>query len=172
MSTFDREGWDLFFLYLTKSYALRSKDPSTKTGTTITDGFKNPICFGFNGFPVGDPDDPEEYRDRDAKYKKIVHAEVNAINKLDISDNSVTLYNYPYLPCTDCADYIIGYNSICESIPYHDMKEPRISRVVATDYYPKRWKESFEEGRDKLLYAGVKVDTYEIHKVSEPYFTR
>ena len=69
----------MWFLELAKLASTRSKDPSTKTGAVIVRPNKTVVSVGFNGFPQGMPDDEELYKDRDEKYSRIVHCEVNAL---------------------------------------------------------------------------------------------
>ena len=60
--------------------ARRSKDPSTQVGCVIVDPHeRRAVSEGYNGFPRGCNDDPEIYQDRDVKYLRTIHAEVNAI---------------------------------------------------------------------------------------------
>ena len=56
-----------------------SKDPSTKVGCIITNPNYRVISQGYNGFPKGTSDSKVLYNDRPEKYRRIVHAEVNAL---------------------------------------------------------------------------------------------
>ena len=71
--------WDLRFLAEAKFVASFSEDPSTQTGALIVRPNRSVISQGFNGFPQNMPDIPEYYANRDEKYSRIVHCEVNAL---------------------------------------------------------------------------------------------
>lgn len=70
--------WDNRFLNLAEYASYWSKDPSTQCGAVIARG-NRVISMGFNGFPKGTDDAPARYQDREQKYLRVVHAEVNAI---------------------------------------------------------------------------------------------
>src|SRR5206468_1044497 len=99
--------WDLRFLRLAREVASWSKDPSTKTGAVIV---KDHLVLGvgYNGFPRGMSDAEELYADREQKYSRIVHCEINAL----IFSNhpylpGARLYTWPFLSCDRCAVQII-----------------------------------------------------------------
>ena len=46
---------------------LHSKDPNTTVGAAILTPEWGVISMGYNGFPIGTPDDPEMYRERAGK---------------------------------------------------------------------------------------------------------
>ena len=100
MNSFDK--WDIRHLQLARLVASWSKDPSTQTGAVISNG-KKVISLGFNGFPEGMPDDPESYADRENKYSRVVHCEVNAVLLAERSVRGFTLYTYPFMSCDRCA---------------------------------------------------------------------
>lgn len=93
--------WDRRFLQLAKTVSSFSKDPSTQVGAVITRD-KVGVSWGYNGFPSGMPDTPELYADRDEKYSRIIHAEVNALLHSPGSVQGCTLYTYPFLCCDRC----------------------------------------------------------------------
>lgn len=72
-------SWDLRFLALAEHIAQWSKDPSTKTGAVIVRPDRTIAGMGYNGFPKGMPDKPEFYADRETKYSRVVHCEMNAL---------------------------------------------------------------------------------------------
>jgi len=71
--------WHKRFLEMAKLISTWSKDPSTQCGAVIIDAKKRVISMGFNGFPSGTSDDPDLYQNREKKYKRVIHAEKNAI---------------------------------------------------------------------------------------------
>lgn len=66
------------------------------------------ISTGYNGFPMAMPDDEAYYANRDEKYSRIVHCEMNALifagGKLPIG---CTLYTYPFISCDRCVVHMI-----------------------------------------------------------------
>lgn len=97
--------WDKRFLEMAKLVSEWSKDPSTKVGAVIADTKNRIVSVGFNGYPSGISD--EGLDNREDKYLKIVHAEINAIlfaNRYLINNR---LYVYPLLPCARCMAVII-----------------------------------------------------------------
>ena len=69
--------WDVRMLRLAKHISSWSKDPSTKVGCVITDVQNRIMGIGYNGFPHGLAD--KNLDDREHKYARTVHAEMNAI---------------------------------------------------------------------------------------------
>ena len=102
--------WHFRFLKLAQEVASWSKDPSTQVGTVIVDDKRRPISFGYNGFPRGIADTSELLQDREQKYKRVLHAEQNAIlfsSKKDLSD--CTIYT-THFPCSQCTASLIQLN--------------------------------------------------------------
>lgn len=101
--------WDTRFLEMAAMVASFSKDPSTKTGAVIVDGSHGVVTTGFNGFPASMLDHPELYANRDEKYSRIIHCEMNAIlraGKLHPWDE-YTLYTWPFMSCDRCVVHMI-----------------------------------------------------------------
>lgn len=96
------QKWDKRFLDLAALVASWSRDPSTKTGAVIVGPDKRVISVGFNGFPQGMPDHEEWYANREEKYSRIVHCEVNALIFAGHVPAESTLYTHPFLSCDRC----------------------------------------------------------------------
>lgn len=79
-----------------------SKDPSTQTGAVIVRPNGTVASVGFNGFPKGMNDDPALYANREEKYSRVVHCEVNALIFSEGSVVGSTLYTWPFLSCDRC----------------------------------------------------------------------
>lgn len=124
-----------------------SKDPSTKVGAVIVDTDNRLVSVGFNGFPAKLEDKAEDYLNRDVKYVKIIHAELNSIlfAKRDIANT--TIYTYPFLSCTACTKIIIqaGITKIVT-----------LKQDEASERYM-RWKDEFELSKSMYTEAGVEV---------------
>ena len=89
-------NWDQRFLEMARLAATWSKDPSSKVGAVITDG-KRIVSLGFNGFPAGIDDDPSIYGHRERKYRRVLHAEQNAISfaKRDLTGCTIYITHPP-----------------------------------------------------------------------------
>lgn len=97
--------WDIRFLAMAQLVATWSKDPSSKVGSVITDG-KRIMSLGFNGFPAGTDDDPSIYDNRERKYRRVLHAEQNAISFAKRDLTGCTIY-ITHPPCARCAAQIV-----------------------------------------------------------------
>jgi dCMP deaminase len=147
--------WDLRFLRLAKEIATWSKDPSTQVGSLIVDQDRRIVSTGYNGFCKGVGDDPERYANRDEKYPRIIHGELNALLFANRDLQGCTLYTWPFMSCSRCAGPVI---------------QKGITRCVAPETPPdqaSRW------GTDTLLAvemfaeAGVTLVLYPLAQVLE-----
>ena len=138
--------WDLRFLEMARLVSTWSRDPSTQTGAVIVRPNKSVAGVGFNGFPQNMPDAPELYANRDEKYSRIVHCEMNAL--MFAKDDSVqgyTLYTHPFMSCDRC---------------FVHMLQAGITRFVApqaTEEQLTRWAPAFERVRRYATEAGVEL---------------
>jgi|SRR5579863_753695 len=99
--------WDKRFLELSKLIASWSKDPSTQTGAVIVRPDRTIISVGYNGFPKGMCDEDYLYADREKKYSRIVHCEMNAVLNAKHTVEGCTLYTWPFASCDRCAVHMI-----------------------------------------------------------------
>lgn len=139
---------DKWFLDDAKTWAGRSKDPSTGCGTVIVDQLNRVVSTGYNGFPMKIKDDQNRLNDREMKYKLTIHAEINAIlfAKRDLSNH--TIYVYPMSPCSRCAVQII---------------QSGITRVVtikAKGEFFERWKDEIELSKQLFKEAQIEYVEY------------
>lgn len=136
--------WDIFYLGLARYISQRSKDPSTKTGAAIVRPDKSLCSVGFNGFPQNMPDDPTLYANREEKYSRIVHCEVNAqLFSRDSTLRGYTLYTWPFASCDRCAVQMLQ-----AGIGLFVWPEPDAEKLA-------RWGESFKRTKQYLAEAGV-----------------
>lgn len=140
--------WDKFFLGLALHASTISKDPSTKTGAVIVRPDRTVASIGFNGFPKNMPDKLGYYADREEKYARIVHCEMNAVLHAREPVAGYTLYTWPFASCDRCAVHML---------------QAGIERFV----FPKpsadalsRWAESLE--RTKLYFKEAGVEFLQI----------
>jgi dCMP deaminase len=137
--------WDIFYLNLARYVATKSKDPSTKTGAFILRADGTPASFGFNGFPRHMDDSPELYANRDVKYSRTVHCEMNAqiFARQDLT--GATLYTWPFASCDRCAVHMI---------------QAGIKRFVYPSMPPEkaaRWATSMDTAASYMREAGCEV---------------
>ena len=113
-----KTSWDDRFLGLAAHIATWSKDPSTKCGAVLVRPDRTIASLGYNGFPRGIEDAPELYANREEKYKRVVHAEMNAMLFAREPVAGMTLYTWPCLPCCRCATCIIQMGIVRVVAPY------------------------------------------------------
>ena len=142
-------NWDEYFLAIAETVRHKSKD-TTKIGAVIVGPHHEIRSTGFNGFPRGidEIQHPERW-ERPMKYKRVVHAEMNAI--LNAAYNGVSLagctlyligFGPPTVPCCECTKAII---------------QAGIRKIVGRSYMktPPRWVEDLEISLEMLTEAGV-----------------
>lgn len=137
------EKWVRRFLELAKHVGSWSKDPSTKTGAVLVDGFRRVLGTGYNGFARGVHDTAERLNDRPTKYKMVVHAEANAILNATADTHGSIMYVHPWPPCSQCAALVI---------------QAGVAVVIAPTPTPEqaeRWGADFELTRKMFEEAGV-----------------
>lgn len=144
-----RAKWDRRFLELARLVGSWSKDPSTKVGAVIVDASRRVVSVGYNGFPRGCDDSPDVYADREKKYRRVIHAERNALLFCGRSVAGCTLYTTPFPPCAPCAAMFI---------------QAGISRVVApapSAELAARWGDDLDAAADLFREAGVLLEHVE-----------
>jgi dCMP deaminase len=140
------DKWDLRFLELAETVASWSKDPSTKVGCVIVHPDLNISGVGFNGFPRGMCDHKELYDNREVKYSRTIHAEVNAVLNAAETEDCVAYVTAP--PCTNCA--LVLFQSGIARV---------VTRPPSRDLLS-RWGEQLE--KTKGFFAEVEVEYLEI----------
>jgi len=134
--------WDQRGLDLAQHIASWSKDPSTKVGAVVMDHKHRVLGVGYNGFPRRIEDD-SRLHNKEEKYPRVVHAEVNAI--LNSAKGGVSLY-CTHFPCADCAGFII---------------QAGITTVISVSVNLPAWGESQEIAHQMFTEAGVYTATYD-----------
>ena len=109
MPNASRVEWDLRMLALAEHVGGWSKDRSTRVGCVIADEDYVVLALGFNGFPRGADERPEERHQRPAKYSWTEHAERNAIYNAARTGTPLkgARLFVPWFPCMDCARAIV-----------------------------------------------------------------
>jgi dCMP deaminase len=143
----NQEKWDMRFLKIAREVSTWSKDPSTQTGAVLARG-KRLVATGFNGFAQGMDDNPELYADREKKYDRIIHCEMNACTtaaKEGASTEGCTLYTYPFFSCTRCAVHMVQFGII------------RFVSPMCPDHLEDRWGEALKRAQSYVLEAGLRL---------------
>ena len=138
-----------FFMRTAYLSAELSKDPRTKVGAVLVKD-NNIISTGYNNFPRGVVDKEEDYLNREVKYSKVCHGELNAIlnaARSGVSTLGATLYTQG-VPCAECSKAVI--QSGC-------------SRVITHKQWPnlqhsEKWRLSVELSYQMLAEAGVIIE--------------
>ena len=138
-------NWVQYLYSFAVTASLRSKDPNTQVGAVLVDEDNHIVATGYNGFPPG-IEETEERWQRPQKYRRVIHAEVNAIGwaaRKGIATAGSTLY-CTHFPCNQagCARLIIAAG---------------VKHVVAGQP-PHGWDEDHEFAKELFDEAGV---TYE-----------
>jgi dCMP deaminase len=103
------------------------------------------LSQGYNGFARGMDDSDELYNNRETKYDRIVHAEMNAIynaSRTGVSLEGATAYIHGLPCCHECAKAMIQVG---------------IKEVVMGEASNIRWNDSCGKGMDYLNEANVKI---------------
>lgn len=140
------DKWDERWLRAAEEVASWSKDPSTKVGCVIVDPeLQRRVGEGFNGFPRFMSDARELYEDRDVKYSRTLHAELNAVLFANKTEGCVAYVTHP--PCTNCALVLIqsGISRVVARVPSSDLLQ--------------RWKDSLDKAKGFFSEAEI---TYEL----------
>ena len=132
------DKWTIRFLRLAREVSTYSKDPSTKVGAVIVRPDKSVLSTGFNGFPRQMKDVPSFYENRDEKYARIIHAEMNALIQAKQSVEGCLLFTWPFPCCERCAIHLVqaGIKIFTAPIPSKEASE--------------RWGTSFERAAEFL----------------------
>ena len=100
----NRLSWEEYALAIAKVASQRSEDPFQKVGACAL-RHDNSVCgVGYNGAPK---DIEIDWKDRDERRKRVVHAEVNALRYT--KPGECYLLASTLLPCNDCLRMIASY---------------------------------------------------------------
>jgi len=130
---------------LARHVSLLSKDPSTKVGAVIFDSKRRVISCAYNGFARGVKDTMDRLKDRDIKYKMVLHAEKNAILFATAPLDGCTIaVTHPC--CAQCAAQVIqsGIKHVLWPRP--------------TPEFMTRWADDYELTMLQFSEAGVTVE--------------
>lgn len=142
------DKWDLRFLKAAEEVATYSKDPSTQVGCVIADPeVQRKTGEGFNGFPRFMSDDPALYADREVKYARTLHAELNAVLFAKKTEGCTAYVTHP--PCAHCSLVLIqcGIRRVVSPRPSDDLRS--------------RWEDSINKAKGFFAEAEVEFELVE-----------
>ena len=145
-----RRKWDPHWLGLAHYMSRVSKDPSTKVGAVIVRPDMTLASVGYNGFARGMGDHDHLYQNREEKYPRIIHGEMNAILNAHGPVDGCTLYTTPFAPCDRCAVFVI---------------QAGIRRVVAPTipaHLEERWGEALAKTASYFEEAGIEFNLLDV----------
>jgi len=149
-----QERWDRRYLSLAQQIALWSKDPSTKVGAVIVRPNNTIAATGFNGFPPGHDDNPELYKDREYKYRHVIHAEANAIQSLNEAAYDYTLYA-SFHCCADCV-WAAAKTGI------KTLVFPKIDYTDRPEWWVEEWKKRVDLAATVMVVNAIAFREYDV----------
>ena len=115
-----RPDWDTIWIDFVKNIARRSSDPNFKVGCCIvTEDNCQVLAIGYNGDHKGGPNLRNSLNPGDSGF---IHAEINALIKLDYNHPKAKTMYLTLSPCNKCAKAIIngGISKIVYLDTYRD----------------------------------------------------
>jgi len=120
----NRPSWDDYFMHMCDVVRLRSPDPRTQVGAVLVTDDNRIVSTGYNGFPCGVSEATIDWSNRDEVYKRIVHAEVNALLYASSRFKNAKLY-CTFSPCSECLKLLAGAGvvRVMFKIKYKDFED-------------------------------------------------
>jgi len=101
-----RPDWDTVWIKTAKTIAERSCDPRHQVGTVIvTSDNTQVLSVGYNGNYAGGPNEPESSEPGESG---LIHAEINALLKMDYNNPKDKILYVTLSPCKMCAKSIVN----------------------------------------------------------------
>jgi len=116
-----RPSWDKIWMDVAHSIARRSYDPRFQVGAVIvTGGNTQVLAVGYNGNYSGGPNEVESESPGESG---MLHAEINALLKMDYNNPKYKKLYLTLSPCRMCAKAIVnaGINEVIFEEEYRDL---------------------------------------------------
>jgi dCMP deaminase len=116
-----RPGWDNIWMDFATTISKRSYDPQFQVGCCIvTDDNCQVLAIGYNGNHKGGPNERES---EEPGHSGFIHAEINALIKLDYNNPKDKKMYLTLSPCRHCAKAIIngGIKKVYYRTAYRDL---------------------------------------------------
>jgi len=134
-----RPKWDEIWMTLTLLIAERSRDPRLKVGSVVvTEDNSSVLSLGYNGDQHGGTNKPDSMEQGKSGF---IHAEANALIKMNFADHRQKKMYLTHSPCPVCARMIVNAG---------------IKKVIYCDEYRD------SKGIDILKNSGIVVEKYEM----------
>ena len=117
----ERPSWNKIWADFAKTISKRSYDPQFQVGCCIvTEDNCQVLAVGYNGNYKGGPNERES---KEPGHSGFIHAEINALIKLDYNNPKKKKMYLTLSPCRSCAKAIIngGISSVYYSEAYRDL---------------------------------------------------
>ena len=103
-----RPSWDSIWMDMAKTIAQRSHHPTFQVGAiVVTEDNTQVLSVGYNGSYKGGPNKPLS---EEPGCSGLIHAEINALLKLDYNNPKKKKMYVTLSPCPDCARAIVNSN--------------------------------------------------------------
>ena len=133
-----RPEWDDIWMSFARNISRRSYDPRYQVGAiVVTDDNTQVLSVGYNGNHQGGPNEVESV---EPGASGMIHAEINALLKMDYNNPKKKIMYVTLSPCRMCAKAMINAG---------------IDEVIYDEEYRDR------SGIDLLLSSGVSVKSYQ-----------
>jgi len=116
----NRPSWDKIWMTMAETIALRSHHPTFKVGALIvTSDNTQVLSLGYNGNAAGMSNVPQS---EEPGCSGLLHAEINALLKLDYNNPKDKVMYLTLSPCENCAMAIInsGINKVVYKEKYRN----------------------------------------------------
>jgi len=116
-----RPPWDKIWMDFAHSIARRSYDPRSKVGAVVTTGDNTQVlAIGYNGNYAGGPNEVESDVPGNSG---MLHAEINALLKMDFNNPKCKKLYVTMSPCKMCAKAMInaGIDEVIYDVEYRDI---------------------------------------------------
>jgi len=116
----NRPSWDKIWMQMSETIAQRSHHPTFKVGALIvTSDNTQVLSLGYNGNATGMSNVPQS---DEPGCSGLLHAEINALLKLDYNNPKDKVMYLTLSPCTNCAMAIInsGIKKVVHKEKYRD----------------------------------------------------
>lgn len=121
-----RPSWDSVWMQMAETIAQRSHDNRCQVGAVVvTSDNTQVLSVGYNGNYAGGPDCAES---DEPGMSGLLHAEINALLKLDYNNPKKKSLYVTMSPCAMCAKAIVnaGINEVIYSQAYRDVQGIKI----------------------------------------------
>jgi len=129
----NRPTWDEVWMKMAETIALRSHHPEWKVGSLIVSSDNTQVLsLGYNGNAAGMSNVPQSTQPGESG---LLHAEINALLKLDYNNPKDKIMYLTLSPCENCAKAIVnsGIKKVVYKQKYRDLTGVNILKKVGIE---------------------------------------